>query len=293
MKGDPAMRSMMIGIGSTASAPGDVAGNLAQIAALAARAAANGCALLLTPELSATGYGGYPAVLACAEPAGAGPIWHALAELAARHELVVTAGFVEAAGARRHLAHYVVYPDGQTVVQRKHRVTPREAPLEPAVPLFFDDTEEIGHVPPGQAHFVPFAIAGVRCALVICADLGVRERRALLRRDAIELLLLPTGAGGTRGERFDAADLAAPDGMAQYLAALRAACDPGDGARECIEDQRALAAVNMVGFDGLALYHGGQGSIVDPSGDVVALLPGIPLLARQQARFACGTVLFR
>jgi predicted amidohydrolase len=290
MKGDPTMRSMMIGIGSTASQPGDVAGNLAQIAALAARAAANGCALLLTPELSAAGYGGYPAVLACAEPAGAGPIWHALAELAARHRLVLAAGFVEAAGARRHLAHYVVYPDGQTVVQRKHRVTPREAPLEPAVPLFFDDTEEIGHVPPGQAHFVPFEVAGVRCALVICADLGVRERRALLRRDGVELMLLPTGAGGTRGERLDAAELAAPDGMARYLAALRAACDPGDGARECIEDHRALAAVNMVGFDGQALYHGGQGSIVDPSGDLVALLPGIPLLERQQPRFACGLV---
>ena len=68
--------------------------------------------MLLTPEMSASGYGGYPEVLATAEVAGHGPIYTALAEMARREELVILAGFVELDGEHRYLAHYAVWPDG-------------------------------------------------------------------------------------------------------------------------------------------------------------------------------------
>jgi len=77
------MTNLHIAIGSTTSKPGAVAENLRQIAAFAERAAGDGADLLLTPELSASGYGAYPEVLATAEPAGAGPIFRELARVSA------------------------------------------------------------------------------------------------------------------------------------------------------------------------------------------------------------------
>lgn len=285
-------RLLTIGIASLTARPGDRAYNLAQITWAAQHAVRSGCDLLLTPEMSATGYGGYPEIVACAERAGDGPIYEHLAALAQRTGVVMTAGFVEDASPMRYLSHYVVYPDGSFVVQRKNRVTPREYPLDPAVSLFFDDTEEIGHVVADQAYWQFFHVKGVRCGIVICADLGVKQLHDYFVSQGIELMLLPTGAGGTRAERMTTAEIVTAHGMDRYMHEMRAACFPGDGIKECITYRRALAAVNMCGYDGKHFYHGGQGSIIDKFGDVHALIPGIANLDRQQSRFACAHIDF-
>ncbi len=285
-------RVLNLAVGSTRSLPGDLPGNLAQIAAFAEQAGKMGCDLLLTPEMSATGYGGYPEVLALAEEAGCGPVYAALSALAREHGLAILAGFVEASGPKRYLAHYAVFPDGTFVVQRKHRVTPREAPLDPAVELYFDETEDIGHVREGQEQFNFFEVKGVRCGIIICADLGIRSRNAVFERAGVELLLLPTGAGGTREERVTNQDLTSPEGQQRYYHQMQAACFPGEGILECIRQRRAMAAVNMVGYDGRNFYHGGQGSIVNRFGDVVGLIAGIPNIDRAAPRIAFGRIDF-
>lgn len=284
------MTDLTIAIGSTYSRPGDVEGNLAQIADLARRAAAQEADVLLTPEMSASGYGGYPEVLATAEAAGAGPIYRALADIAATNELVVLAGFVELDGEHRYLAHYAVWPDGRFVVQRKHRVTPLESPLEPSVELYFDDTEEIGHVPAGESHFEVLDIGGAKAAVVICADLGVRGLDDILESQGVNLLLLPTAAGGTRAGALTVDELGDETALGAYVARAAAHAFPADAVRSSVRRHRAFAAVNMTGYDGRALYHGGSGSVVDPSGNVEALLPGSPVLERQRPRLAVGTV---
>lgn len=119
-------KTIHIAIGSTTSLPGQLERNLEQIAEFARRGAANGVDLLLTPEMSASGYGGYPEVIATAEVAGEGPIYHALARTAEETGVVIAAGFAETFESRLRLAHYVVYPDGRFVVQRKHRVIETE-----------------------------------------------------------------------------------------------------------------------------------------------------------------------
>ncbi len=281
---------LTIAIGSTCSLPGDVTGNLAQIAELARLAGANQADLLLTPELSASGYGGYPEVLATAEPAGDGPIYAALSTMAARHGVTLLAGFVERSGDRRHLAHYAVRPSGDFVVQRKHRVTPLESPLDPSVELYFDDTEEIGHVPVGKDDFTVFEVSGVRCAVVICADLGVRGLDDILAAADVRLLLLPTAAGGKRDDKLTSADLRDPAGIDRYVEQVSAGFFPDNAVRSCLRHHRAFAAVNMCGFDGRELYHGGSGSVVDPSGSIEAFIAGTPNLDRQRPRFAAGTV---
>lgn len=284
------MTELTIAIGSTHSIPGDVPGNLEQISKLASGAAANGAALLLTPEMSASGYGGYPEVLATAESAGAGPIYERLAELAQNNSIVMLAGFVEQEHDHRYLAHYVVWPDGKFVVQRKHRVTPLESPLEPSVELYFDDTEEIGHVPDGCSRFDVVEIAGARAAVVICADYGVRGLDDILASSGVNLLLLPTAAGGKRENSSTVTELRTPTALESHIGRAAAHAFPQDAVRKCVKHRRAFAAVNMTGFDGRALYHGGSGSIVDPSGSVEALLPLSNIIGRERARLAVGTV---
>jgi predicted amidohydrolase len=281
---------LTIGIGSTYSRPGDVDANLAQIAEFAQRSAALGAHLLLTPEMSASGYGGYPEVLATAEGAGDGPIYRELARIAQENGLVVLAGFVELDAGHRYLAHYAVWPDGRFVVQRKHRVTPRESPLEPSVELYFDDTEEIGHVPAGASRFAVLPIGDARAAIVICADLGLRGLDDILAGLGVNLLLLPTAAGGTRQDAAAEADLRDPSRRADHIARAARHAFPADAVDSAVRLRRAFAAVNMTGFDGREFYHGGSGSIVDPSGNVEALLPGSPILERQRPRLAVGTV---
>ena len=284
------MTELTIAIGSTHSIPGDVVGNLGQIEKLAIGAAANGAALLLTPELSASGYGGYPEVLAAAERAGSGPIFDKLAALAQQHKIAMLAGFVEEDEGHRFLAHYVVWPDGRFLIQRKHRVTPLESPLEPSVELYFDDTEEIGHVPQGCSRFEVFEIGGARAAVVICADYGVRGLDEILASAGVNLMLLPTAAGGKRENSVTVADLLNSEKLESHIARASAHAFPQDAVRKCVTQRRAFAAVNMTGFDGRSLYHGGSGSIVDPSGSVEALLPSSTIIGRERARLAVGTV---
>lgn len=291
---------MMVGIGSTCSIPGDVAGNLAQIEGLCARAAANNCKILLTPELSASGYGGYPEVLATAEPAGKGPIYQALAHFAAQYNLCVTAGFAETPApeetthfqaGRVFLSHYLVRPNGSYIAQRKNRVTPREAPLAPAVPLYFDDTEEIGHVPSGMHQLQFFDVEGFRCAIIICADNGIRGLDSILADAGVNLVLLPVGAGGARSAKMTQDEIQAPGGVERYLKL----CNneyffPSGGLGDCLLHQRNLAVVNMCGYDGKQLYHGGSGSVLSKYGLIEGFLPGIENLSRQKPAFACGMV---
>lgn len=285
-------RTLNIAIGSTCSKPGDVRGNLAQIADFARMAHGCGCRLLLTPELSASGYGGYDEVLATAEIAGEGAIYRELADLAGRYRLVLLAGFAEKSGDKTHLSHYIVFPDGRFLVQRKHRVTPLERPLSPSVALYYDGTEEIGHVTPGQERLVYFEVEGIRSVVIICADLGLKNLHGILDENRVELLLLPTGAGGTMADKVTDAMLRTISGQKRYRSFYNKALRYGDGMVDCLRRKRAFAAVNQCGYDGKNLYHGGSGSIIGPFGELAAVVPGICNVDRPRPRFACGEICF-
>lgn len=284
-------RELGIAIGSTCSKPGDAAGNLAQIGEFCRRAQANGCDLLLTPELSASGYGGYPETLATAEEAGRGPIYKALAAMAAKYGLTVTAGFAEKAGERRHIAHYIVSPDGAYVVQRKHRVTPSEAPFDPAGPLWFDGREDIGQLEADRAQLNCFSCRGAKCALIVCADAGLLGLNETLSRQGVEVMLLAVGAGGSREDRITNAELSRPGGLERlFELGNNPYFYPADLIRDSIMYRRASAVVNMGGFDGKRMYHGGSGSVVSPCGIIEAHLAGIENIDEMKPMFACGRV---
>ena len=288
----PKQHRIHVAIGSTTSKLGDVRGNLRQIAAFARQAAADGADLLLTPEMSASGYGPYPEVLATAEPAGDGPIYRKLAALATSTGVVLMAGFVEAADTKRHLAHYAVFPDGRYVVQRKNRVTLCERPLDPSgelMPPDYKNNPPKDPADPGQPvnpQFTYFDIKGVRCAISICADGGITQLSEILSQAGVRLLLGPAGAGGVRKDRVTTEDLRTADGRALYLKVLQGVFFPGGGILDCIQYRRALAAVNMCGWDGRRHYHVGHGMIISPMGEVPGFFHGIPNLDRQRPMYA-------
>lgn len=285
-----------IAIASTTSKPAEVDANLAQIAAFARQAGRDGADILLTPEMSATGYGPYPDVLALAEAAGDGPIYRALAGMARETGVVVTAGFVEAAADKRHLSHYAVYPDGAFVVQRKHRVTLAERPLDPGVelqPPDYINAPPADPADPGQPktlNFRVFEVNGVRCALVICLDGGIPALFDHLHAQGVHAVLLGSGAGGRREDRVTTEELRGEAGRATFMKWLEMTFFPGGLVADCLRTGMSFAAVNLCGFDGREKYHMGHGMIVTPLGEVPGFFHGLPNLDRQRAMYAHAVV---
>lgn len=290
-------KPLHVAIASTTSKPGQVAANLDQIEGFARQAAQDGADLLLTPEMSASGYGPYPENLATAEPAGDGLVYRRLHQIASQTGVTVLAGFVEAAGKKRHLAHYAVYPDGHFEVQRKHRVTLAERPLDPGVELIPPDYE---HNPPAdpadpgqpkELAFNIFEIKGVKCAIAICFDGGIEGLWPHLASRGVELLLGPSGAGGRRDQRVDAEELKTEAGREKYAEWLEMTFFPGRRTiMNCLRFGMAHAAVNLAGFDGQRMYHIGHGTIVTATGEVPALIHGLPNLDRLRPMYTHAVI---
>lgn len=284
-------QTLHLAVGSTVSLPGALDANLDQIVAFARRAANDGGQLLLTPEMSASGYGGYPEVLATAEPAGGGRIYEALAAAARETGVVLCAGFVEHAGDKRYLAHYVIFPDGKFIVQRKHRVTNAERPLDAhgrQSPPFNED----GTGTAEQPEFHAFEVGGVRAMIAICADTGIENLNAIMDGLGVRLLLAPTGAGGRREDRVTNEELRTQAGRENYQRVLQTVFFPGDSIAECIKHRRALAAVNLCGYDGRRHYHVGHGMLINALGEVPAFFHGLPNLDRQRPMYAHAEIDF-
>jgi len=285
-------RPIHIAIASTTSKPGQVAANLEQIRHFARQAQTDHADLLLTPEMSTCGYGGYPEVLATAEVAGAGPIFEALARIARETNVVLLAGFVNAAGSKKHIAHYVIWPDGKWIVQNKHRATPAEQPLDPFArlgpPYGADGCGQPCEM--SEVKFETFKVCNVTCALTICADGGVTDRSGMLVRAGVELWLLAAGAGGRREDRVTTVEMLTQAGRQKYAEIFESVYFPKWGIVDCLENRRAHAAVNMCGYDGQNQYHVSHGCIITPMGEIAAILPGQPNLDRQRPTYAHAIV---
>ncbi len=291
-------RNISIALVSTISRPGKVVDNLAEIAIFANRATADGADILLSPELSCCGYGPYPEVLATAEDAGKGPIYDELARIASITNVVICAGFVESDNLKRYLAHYVVFPDGKFITQRKHRVTLAERPLDPGVELIPWDTAKLGPpadpANPGQPkdlNFNFFTIHNVKFALTICADGGIDNLHQFLADNAVDVQLNPAGAGGRRDDRVTTTDLKTDEGREKYATWLEMVYFPGKNRiTECIKYGLTYVGVNQCGYDGLNYYHLGHGMIVTPLGEIPALIHGFPNIDQMRPMYTHAVV---
>jgi predicted amidohydrolase len=259
------VRRLHLAVAQVHAQPGAIHANLAQITGFMRQAASLGVELLITPELSATGYGHFSEAHNWAEPAGDGPVYRELCLWAARTGVTISAGFIERRSNTHNIAQYVIAPDGGCIVQRKHCRPPYEAPM--------------AGVPEERVYFT---INGIRCAAIICADAGIDRLGEQLQHDGCELMTLVTAGGGTRQDVLSLDELTDANTHGRYLAMLREVFLPEQLISDCLRYGFAAAACNQVGLTNAGHYHRGHCTIVSQQGQVLALLPGTPIIEQMQ-----------
>ena len=225
------------------------------MAALAAQAAKAGARLILFGEGALTGYLLTPEILAQAVEAGS-PVVARLRDIARRYRIVLVPGTIECSPAGLHMSQFVVYPEGQLVIQRKANLT---------------DDERKANLVPGAAERVLFQVDGVTMAIGICADNGLENIHAQTRARGCQLYLWPAAGGGSRDSKFAPADLKDPQKRKKYEELMHGVAFPAFAIKPAAELGLAIASCNLCGDDGVGKYHPGHSAIVDCHGRLRAL----------------------
>ncbi|MDJ0360562.1 carbon-nitrogen hydrolase family protein [Rhodococcus sp. H29-C3] len=157
---------------------GDVEANLAAISRAAIAAADAGASMLVTPEMSTTGYDVGRLVEERAEAAD-GPIFDAVVEIARSSGLVVVYGFPERSEGGIYNSVQVVGSDG-TIVSRYRKTH------------LFGELDR-GHFVPGDELVVQFHFGGLTCGLLTCYDVEFPEAVRAHADAGTEWLIVPTG----------------------------------------------------------------------------------------------------
>lgn len=214
-----------------AGVPPTAAEGLAALDSAAARAAAEGARLLITAELSLTGYALGDAVADRAEAAD-GPGARAAREIAARHGIALVYGYPERGAAGIHNSVALIGPDG--------------APLAGYRKTHLYGEFETAAFTPGDEQVVTAELDGVRVGLLICYDVEFPETVRAHALAGTELLIVPTAL--MRPYEF----------VARTLVPARA-----------FESQLYLAYVNRCGREG-AYDFAGLSALAAPDGTVSA-----------------------
>lgn len=231
---------------------GDLDGNLAAIAEAAARATAEGAALLVAPELATTGYGAGDLVHTLAEASNGRQVSE-LARIAARHGITVVAGFAERAGNVVYNSAALVRPDGRRAIYRKYHLY---------------GPYERGLFAPGDRAPELVDVDGVKVGLLICYDVEFPESVRHLSRAGADLVVVPTALPEGEHAAF----------IAGKILPVRA-----------FENQIPIVYANHAGSDGRFTYAG-RSCIAMPDGSLAAEAPsdrGMLIVADYQpGRFA-------
>jgi 5-aminopentanamidase len=157
----------------------DPEAGLAAVADAAARAAAAGARLLVTPEMSLTGYAiGADRVAALAEPVP-GPLTDRVAAIAAEHGLAIAVGLPVRTPAGVANTVVVVDSDGSLLAGY-------------AKAHLYGDVDRDAFVP-GDVGVVQFRLDGVVVGLLVCYDVEFPEAVRAHALAGTELLVVPTG----------------------------------------------------------------------------------------------------
>lgn len=206
--------------------------NYRHVDSIVAEAALEPGALLLLPEMFATGFTMHTDAMA--EPLD-GPTARYLAALAQRHAIYVQAGVVirEAGDTRPRNEALVFAPDGRLVT--------RYAKVH-----LFSVAGEAEHYAPGQKP-VLFSWQEAAVGPAICYDLRFPELFRMAAGRGAEIATVIACWPASREEH--------------WLALLRA---------RAIENQCYVAAANRCGQDPLGLAYSGRSQIIDPRGTILA-----------------------
>lgn len=252
-------KKIHVACGQMVCTPGDIAGNLRQVRQLTVAAAETGATFVLFAEGALTGYVFTPEFLQTHALATDSAPVRSLQALSRKLRIVIAVGAVERAGEARHVSHFVLFPNGRLLIQRKHYLTP---------------TERGAKIVPGPEERNLFTVGGVRFGICICADSGIPDIRNKLAAKGCEVYCGPCAGGGGREQMCRPEDLDDADKRKQYLGTMEKVCFGGNTILDCRDRRMAVMAVNLAGDDGIDHFHPGHSMIFDSRGRVVALRPG-------------------
>lgn len=223
---------MRIALLQMQAALGDIDGNLKTIEQAAAASVAAEVSLLVSPELSVTGYGLGEMIKTIAQPRDGEIVSH-LQGLADRSGLAICAGFPERDGADIYNTAVVVQPGRSAEFYRKCHLY---GLMEKAV---FRPSDAAPHV---------FDLGGLKAGLLICYDVEFPEMARHLALAGADLLIVPTALPASPNNRR----------VSEMMVPSRA-----------MENQVFVAYADLCGRDALFDYEGCS-VIAAPDGDILA-----------------------
>jgi predicted amidohydrolase len=273
------MRQLHVAVAQIHSISGDPWRNLQRMLPQIRSAAAVGVDVILFAETAVHSYEFSPENLALAEPLG-GPLTAQLAQWAQECNITVLAGFIEKDGDAYHNAHAICHPDGTLDIERKHNMTPIELN---------------GGLSAGKLERTIFAVNGVKCAILICADSGIDGIYDYILEQGVEYRFHPCAGGDHINDKpipylhetelVDPAQRALATEYRGYVCLQQAFID---------ETRRPLGfcAANAMGFDGRKMHHMGHCLIADTYGTLRAQIPGTLIIEHQQDQMVHALVTF-
>ena len=219
--------------------------NLALHQQFTAQAAAQGCRLVLFPELSASAHFGSEEVVRFAERLPGGPIYRFMADLARSHEILVAYGFCEEAHGTHYNTHALVGPQGLVGIQRKVHASNNE---------YF--SFRMGR------SFEVYDLGFCRVGTLVCYDAQFSESWRVLTLKEAEVILLPHASRSAAGQAIP------PERQLSQLARVYAGL-PGDFGTYVKENGVFAAFANQVDFNGHSTHAGGA-YILGPRAQVLA-----------------------
>lgn len=222
---------------------GDARGNLDTHCEFIARAAKEGCALVVFPELSVTAHFGAPEAVAEAECLD-GEFCRRIAGEAGRHNLTVSFGLCERAEGTFFNTQVLMGPLGIIGTQRKTHPSGDEY-------LYFGRGNDLRVEDAGSA----------RVGTLVCYDSTFPETWRVLALRGAEVILLPHASRSGRGVELPAD---------KQLEGLRSLTEhfPRDHATHCKANAVFAVFCNQWGFNGHSTHEGGAW-IVAPNGQVL------------------------
>ena len=228
----------------------DLDHNLALHDRFAREAAADGCALVMFPELSVTAHFGDPAATAPAEPASSGRIYETMRSLAADLGIVISYGFCESAHGSFYNAQALMGPDGLIGVQRKVHASGDEY-------FYFRMGRSLN----------TFDIGFCRVGTLICYDVLFFEAWRTLALKGAEVILMPHAARSGRGTELP---------VEEQQKVIKEQLGNTKNNTVYAEANGAFAVfANQYGYNGHSTHSGGA-YIIAPDGTIIA--QGEPVL---------------
>lgn len=266
-----------IGIAFPMVVPADIEGNIRRMEPLVEEAAKQGARVVCFSECSINGYDLHDRGLATAFAADAEPL-RKVAEMAARHGVVLLVGFFERDGGKVYNSAAAVYPDGRKVVQRKFQAGEVE-----------NACKSIACGPRERQYF---DIDGFKCAMLICADSGAKQIQDDMRAAGCDVVFGLYAGAGSVSFGFYQIELETGYGRRKYFE-LEAEQPhyPKPAVEDALRHRICQVAVNQRGWvPEMGYFHPGCGYVVDWTGQVTAAVPGRFIFEHLRPEVAVGWV---